>query len=155
MSCCGDKSLLGPCGEAKKKWDFELLCGKSRVPAVGHSETECWEMGYRTVGREPLTEPAGTSSLRGRNSTCPPEETGLPQTLSVTHPHAWKGQKPFIILLFVENGSVCLAIESTRIQRPTEAFKNTTLDKHKIIFSSKSERISFTLADPRGMPFHI
>lgn len=114
--------LLGPCGEARKKGDFELLCEKSRVPAVGRSETESWEMGYRTVGREPPAEPGRDQLPSGEELHLSPEETGLPQTLSVTHPHAWKGQTPFIILLFVENGSVCLATVSTRIQRPTEAF---------------------------------
>ena len=155
VACCGDKLLLGPCGEERKKGDFELLCGKSRVPAVGHSETECWEMGDRTVGRKQPPEPSRDQFPSGEELHLSPEETGLPQTPSVTHPRAWKGQKPFIILLFVENGSVCLATVSTRIQRPTGAFKNTILDKHKIIFSGKSERISFTLADPRGMPLHI
>lgn len=124
-----------------------LPWGTLRLSA-GRWDIELWAENRRLNQQGPVPFGGGELHLS-------PQETGLPQTLSVTHPHAWKGQKPFIILLFVENGSVCLATVSSRIQRPTEAFKNTILDKHKIIFSSKSERISFTLADPRGMPFHI
>lgn len=85
--------LLGARGEERKKGDFELLCEKSRVPAVGHSETECWEMGYRTVGRKQPPEPSRDQFPSGEELHLSLKETGLPQTLSVTHPRAWKGQK--------------------------------------------------------------
>lgn len=138
VACCGDKLLLGACGEEReRRGDFELLCGKSRVPAVGHSEAECWEMGYRTVGRKQPALGLEDQFLWGRSPPVPLGDWTSSDSLWLI---LVPGKDRSLSLSSCENGSVCLATVSTRIQRPTGAFKNTILDKHRIIFSGKSER---------------
>lgn len=120
VACCGDKLLLGACGEERKKGDFELCVERAGFLLWGIQRLSA-EMGYRTsVGRKQPTEPSRVQFLWGGNPPVPLGDWTSSDARDSSS--CLKRTEAFHYPLVCRKGSVCLATVSTRIQRPLRSF---------------------------------